>query len=55
MIIAYKTVKGTLCATCGKLLDDTTLIPTARRSKQVTDGNENLETVWEALHEACLQ
>ncbi|KAF1365287.1 hypothetical protein EJ07DRAFT_96182 [Lizonia empirigonia] len=55
MITAYKTVKGTLCAKCGKLLDDTTLIPTARRSKQVSDGNDNLETVWEALHEACLQ
>lgn len=54
MIIAYKTVKGTSCAKCGKLLDDTTLIPTARRSKQVAGANDSSETVWEAFHEGCL-
>ncbi|KAF3048884.1 hypothetical protein E8E11_005483 [Didymella keratinophila] len=54
MIVAYKTVKGTSCAKCGKLLDDTALIPTARRSKQVTSANEAVETVWEAFHEGCL-
>lgn len=54
MIVAYKTVKGTSCAKCGKLLDDTALIPTARRSKQVMGANEAQETVWEAFHEGCL-
>ncbi|KAF2633721.1 hypothetical protein BU25DRAFT_11720 [Macroventuria anomochaeta] len=54
MVVAYKTVKGTSCAKCGKLLDDTTLIPTARRSRQIIGANDTLETVWEALHEACL-
>ncbi|KAF9697350.1 hypothetical protein EKO04_004859 [Ascochyta lentis] len=54
MIIAYKTVKDTSCANCGRLLDDTTLIPTARRIKQVTGANESSEPTWEALHEGCL-
>ncbi|KAJ8117847.1 hypothetical protein OPT61_g1048 [Boeremia exigua] len=54
MIAAYKTVKGTSCAKCGKLLDDATLIPTARRSKQITGASDTLETVWEAFHESCL-
>jgi hypothetical protein len=54
MIVAYKTVKGISCAKCGKLLDDTALIPTARRSRQVTGANEAVETVWEAFHEGCL-
>ncbi|KAH6616732.1 hypothetical protein C7974DRAFT_51087 [Boeremia exigua] len=54
MIVAYKTVKGTSCARCTKLLDDTTLIPTARRNKHITGANDTLETVWEAFHEGCL-
>ncbi|KAJ4993029.1 hypothetical protein SVAN01_01381 [Stagonosporopsis vannaccii] len=54
MIVAYKTVKGTSCAKCKKLLDDSTLIPTARRSKQVATPGDNFETVWEAFHEGCL-
>lgn len=54
MIVAYKTVKGSSCARCGKLLDDAALIPTARRSKQVTGANETSKTVWEAFHEGCL-
>lgn len=54
MIAAYKTVKGTTCVKCGKLLDDATLTPTARRSKQITSSNDTLESVWEALHECCL-
>ncbi|CAE7213669.1 hypothetical protein PTNB85_07021 [Pyrenophora teres f. teres] len=53
-IAAYKTVKGTSCAKCGKLLDHAALVPTARRSKQVAAANETQETVWEALHESCL-
>lgn len=53
MIAAYKTVKGTSCAKCGKLLDNTAMIPTARRSQQVAGVNEAIETVWEALHEGC--
>ncbi|KAH8732250.1 mediator complex subunit 27-domain-containing protein [Phaeosphaeriaceae sp. PMI808] len=54
MITAYKNVKGTSCAKCGKLLDDAILIPTARRSKQVVAKDETTKTVWEALHESCL-
>ncbi|KAI2475355.1 Med27 domain containing protein [Pyrenophora tritici-repentis] len=54
MIAAYKTIKGTSCAKCGKLLDDAALVPTARRSKQVAAANETQETIWEALHESCL-
>jgi hypothetical protein len=55
MIAAYKTVKGTSCAKCGKLLDKSALTPTARRSKQVATVNENPDTVWMALHEACVE
>ncbi|KAI4647578.1 uncharacterized protein J4E78_008893 [Alternaria triticimaculans] len=54
MIAAYKTVKGTSCAKCGKLLDDSALTPTARRSKQVAGTTDALETVWEAFHEGCI-
>lgn len=54
MIAAYKTVKGTCCAKCGKMLDGAALGTTARRSKQVVGVNESLETTWEALHESCL-
>lgn len=54
MIVAYKTVKGTSCAKCQNLLDAAAMIPTARRSKQVTDANDTTETVWEAFHEGCL-
>ncbi|KAF3002034.1 hypothetical protein E8E13_008771 [Curvularia kusanoi] len=54
MIVAYKTVKGASCAKCEKLLDANALIPTARRSKQVTGPNDTSETVWEAFHEGCL-
>ncbi|KAL1800885.1 hypothetical protein ACET3X_001227 [Alternaria dauci] len=54
MIAAYKTVKGTSCARCGNLLDKSALTPTARRSKQVASTTENLETIWEATHEACI-
>jgi len=54
MIAAYKTVKGTSCAKCGKLLDDSALTPTARRSKQVAGTTDALETIWEAFHEGCI-
>jgi uncharacterized Zn finger protein len=54
MIAAYKTVKGVSCTKCGKMLDDATLTPTARRSKQITSANDSSETVWEAWHEGCL-
>jgi hypothetical protein len=54
MIAAYKTVKGASCAKCGKLLDNATLVPTARRSKQVIGANDSSEIVWEAFHEGCL-
>ncbi|KAF1842484.1 uncharacterized protein K460DRAFT_409892 [Cucurbitaria berberidis CBS 394.84] len=52
MIAAYKTVKGTSCAKCKKLLDNSLLTPTARRSKKV--AGDSPELVWEALHEGCL-
>jgi phage FluMu protein Com len=55
MVAAYKTVKGISCAKCGKLLDNVAMTPTARRSKQVVGTNEMTETVWEALHEGCMQ
>jgi hypothetical protein len=54
MIAAYKTVKGTTCDNCGKMLDNAMLTPTARRSKVVAVANETFETVWQALHESCL-
>ncbi|KAF1921057.1 mediator complex subunit 27-domain-containing protein [Ampelomyces quisqualis] len=54
MVAAYKTVKGTSCAKCKRLLDDTALTPTARRSKQVDAANDTIQTVWEAVHESCL-
>jgi hypothetical protein len=54
MISAYKTVKGTSCAKCGRLLDDMALTPAARRSKQIAAANETTEIVWEAFHESCL-
>ncbi|KAI4657134.1 uncharacterized protein J4E79_007750 [Alternaria viburni] len=54
MIAAYKTVKGTSCAKCKKLLDNSALTPTARRSKQVAGTTDALETVWEAFHEGCI-
>jgi hypothetical protein len=54
MVAAYKTVKGTSCAKCAKLLDHAAMTPTARRSKPVPGTNESTETVWEALHESCL-
>jgi len=54
MITAYKTVKGTSCAKCGRLLDDLALTPTGRRSKRIAATKETTETVWEAFHESCL-
>ncbi|KAF2019585.1 hypothetical protein BU24DRAFT_122744 [Aaosphaeria arxii CBS 175.79] len=54
MIAAYKNVQSNSCAKCGKLLDKSALVPTARRSKQPEEANEKQETVWEALHESCL-
>jgi len=53
MIAAYKLVKGTSCAKCGKSLDSTMMKPIARRSKQVAITNESAENVWQALHENC--
>ena len=50
MVAAYKQVKGISCAKCANLIDNNMLTPTARRSKQVSGA-----TVWEALHEGCLQ
>jgi hypothetical protein len=54
MIAAYKTVKGTSCAKCERLLDDRAMAPIARRSKQLATANGTTEIVWEALHESCL-
>jgi hypothetical protein len=54
MIAAYKTVKGTSCARCKGLLDNTAMTPTARRSKQADAANDTTHTVWEAFHESCL-
>lgn len=54
MIVAYKSVKGTSCAKCGKTLDNAMTRPTARRSKQVAVANESTVTVWQALHESCV-
>ena len=55
MIAAYKTVKGTCCAKCSKMIDRAALTPTARRSRQVTGVKEAPEIVWEAFHELCLE
>lgn len=54
MIAAYKTVKGSTCAKCEKLLDSSAEIPTARRRKELTDDNGATETIWEAFHEGCI-
>ncbi|RYN40395.1 hypothetical protein AA0112_g3228 [Alternaria arborescens] len=54
MIAAYKTVKGTSCARCGKLLDKSALTSTARRSKQVASTTETPQTIWQAIHEGCI-
>ncbi|KAF2025274.1 hypothetical protein EK21DRAFT_76811 [Setomelanomma holmii] len=53
MIAAYKTVKGTSCDKCVKLLDNTMMTPTARRTKQA-DTNQPPAITWVALHESCL-
>ncbi|KAL6705733.1 hypothetical protein ACN47E_006370 [Coniothyrium glycines] len=54
MIVAYKTVKGLLCAKCGQLLDNSMLNPLARRSRITASAVEAPEVVWEAFHENCL-
>lgn len=55
MIAAYKTVKGTSCAKCGKLLDQAALVPTARRQKKPATIDDAAEEIgWEAIHESCL-
>lgn len=55
MVAAYKTVKGTSCAKCGKLLDQAALVPTGRRQKLfATTIDASGETGWEAIHENCL-
>jgi hypothetical protein len=55
MIAAYKTIKGTSCDKCAKMLDIAALTPAARRSKKIATADESLETVWVALHESCLE
>jgi hypothetical protein len=54
MIAAYKTVKATSCAKCSNLIDRFALTPTARRSKKSVGVDDMSETVWEAIHEGCL-
>jgi hypothetical protein len=54
MIAAYKTVKGTTCAKCGKFYDVESMRPTARRYKKSDGSDEGAAPVWEALHESCL-
>ena len=55
MIAAYKTVKGTTCDRCKKMLDSAALPPTARRSRGVTAADESQDIAWVALHESCLE
>ncbi|KAF1837282.1 hypothetical protein BDW02DRAFT_157558 [Decorospora gaudefroyi] len=55
MIAAYKTVEGTSCAKCGKLLDNSAMTPTARRNKQIDSTGGAAKTTWEAFHEDCLE
>lgn len=55
MIASYKTIKALNCAKCERMLDDQLLVPTARRSKQVSEGEGKGEVVWQALHEKCLE
>jgi len=54
MIAAYKTVKGTTCAKCGKSYDADSVRPLARRVKRGSAAAEGSEVVWEVLHESCL-
>ncbi|KAF2133273.1 hypothetical protein P153DRAFT_381711 [Dothidotthia symphoricarpi CBS 119687] len=53
MIASYKSIKGTPCVKCKKLLDSAALTTTARRCMQV-GTNETLKVEWAALHESCL-
>ncbi|KAF2660531.1 hypothetical protein K491DRAFT_589145 [Lophiostoma macrostomum CBS 122681] len=55
MIAAYKTVKGTTCAKCSKMLDQSVQMPTARRSKQVTADDGSQQVKWEPFHEGCIE
>ncbi|KAF2645085.1 hypothetical protein P280DRAFT_514538 [Massarina eburnea CBS 473.64] len=53
MIVAYKTVRGTSCFKCERMLDGHAMWTVGRRSREVV-GEGKTEVVWEALHEGCL-
>ncbi|KAF2733092.1 hypothetical protein EJ04DRAFT_295069 [Polyplosphaeria fusca] len=55
MLAAYRTVKGNSCAKCGKMLDEATMMTTARRSRQTANADGSSGTIWEAFHEGCLE
>jgi hypothetical protein len=54
MIVAYKIVKSPVCAKCGKLYDTESIRPMARRERKVDAADVKAETIWEAIHESCV-
>ncbi|GAD96507.1 hypothetical protein AOR_1_1752054 [Paecilomyces variotii No. 5] len=53
MISSYSEIKKTPCVKCNKMIDNTTLLPTIRRSKTVESPDGKKSTTWEAYHQNC--
>ncbi|KAI4123467.1 MAG: hypothetical protein LQ347_006145, partial [Umbilicaria vellea] len=54
MLASYRDVKERPCQKCGKLLDNRAIFPVVRRKKSTKNDAGELESTWEALHEACV-